>query len=64
MFTGIVTAVGIVSSLTTDDDRMAITIDAPFADLQEGESVAVNGACLTVTRVLEAGFSVDAIMSG
>ena len=49
MFTGIVTAVGSLlnrSSTSSDDERIRITV--PYKDLILGESVAINGVCLTV----------------
>jgi riboflavin synthase len=50
MFTGLIEALGHVGSVTTTAAGMQITVDAPMAsELQLGESVAVNGVCLTVT---------------
>jgi riboflavin synthase len=52
MFTGLVEAVGIVRSQTPRPPGMRLTLVAPadFVDqAQLGESVAVNGCCLTVT---------------
>ena len=50
MFTGLIEAVGRVAGVTTSPDGMRITIAVPMAgELQPGESVAVNGVCLTVT---------------
>ena len=49
MFTGLVEALGTVQTLTPDGAGRFLTVAAPFAaDLTLGESVAVNGACLTV----------------
>jgi riboflavin synthase len=63
MFTGIVSAVGTVKA-TGNGKREAgfsLTIRAPFKGLKQGESVAVNGACLTVERVGKSGFTVHVI---
>ena len=69
MFTGIVTAVGRVASVapnggrgTGDEGRgLALTIRAPYRGVKQGESIAVNGACLTVERVVRGGFAVQVV---
>jgi riboflavin synthase len=48
MFTGIVTAVGTVRLAKRNADGFELTIASPYSDLAVGESVAVDGACLTV----------------
>lgn len=49
MFTGLVEAVGTVLSLDMDGEQGRLSLDCPFAqELELGESVAVNGCCLTV----------------
>jgi len=49
MFTGLVEAVGIVRGLEPRGGQARLTIDVPFArELALGDSVAVNGCCLTV----------------
>ena len=53
MFTGIIIAKGRVSSLTQKDGDMELEIDAAALDASRmalGDSVSVQGACLTVTR--------------
>jgi riboflavin synthase len=40
---------------------MVLTIRAAYKGLKRGESVAVNGACLTVERVVKGGFLVHAV---
>ena len=50
MFTGIVTARGSVTAVEAGADRLKLTIAAPYDDLSLGESIAVNGACLTVVE--------------
>ena len=60
MFTGLIEAIGRVSALERRGDSLTVTIDAPFAgELKEGDSVAVNGACLTATRVYPRSFTAD-----
>ena len=67
MFTGIVSAVGRVTRATrqtengTRETGLALTIQAPFKGVKRGESIAVNGACLTVERVVKGGFSVHVV---
>ncbi len=63
MFTGIVTAQGRLAAVVGDGERLALKVEAPFADLEVGESVAVQGACLTVTEVDGGGFTVEAIVT-
>src|SRR5467141_3541469 len=67
MFTGIVSAVGRVAKATreagngTRETGLTLTFRAPYKGLKKGESVAVNGACLTVERVVKGGFQVHVI---
>src|SRR2546425_12597511 len=73
MFTGIVTAVGRVSAVARNGGKgrgrgngegvngLLLTIRAPYKGLKPGESIAVNGACLTVERVVRGGFTVHAV---
>jgi len=53
MFTGLIESVGRVASLTrTDAGGLTVRIESPIApELQVGDSVAVNGVCLTVTQI-------------
>src|SRR2546423_918159 len=61
MFTGIVDSVGRVDSVTANNGA-ELRIKAPqYRGLKKGESVAVNGACLTVERVVKGGFTVHAV---
>jgi len=60
MFTGIVTAVGRVGAVARNGG-LTLTIRAPYKGLKRGESVAVNGACLTVERVVAGGFTVHVV---
>jgi riboflavin synthase len=48
MFTGIIEAVGTVRAIGRRDGGLEISITHPWTDIQLGESIAVNGACLTV----------------
>ncbi len=59
MFTGIIKALGTVTRVAVTSDGAHLEIAAPdFADtLGAGESVAVNGACLTVAALASPAFS-------
>ncbi|MBO69077.1 MAG: riboflavin synthase [Acidiferrobacteraceae bacterium] len=62
MFTGIVEAQGIISNriMHTDDVSLEVELIDPIVDYAEpGDSVAVNGACLTVTSVNGSRVSFD-----
>ncbi len=66
MFTGIVAAVGTISSVTPLegglDAGVRLDIDAggmPLADVALGDSIAINGACMTVVARSSTAFSVD-----
>ncbi len=56
MFTGIVTAVGRVREAAPAGGGLELTVDCPYADVTPGESIAVDGACLTVERAVAGGF--------
>src|SRR5688572_29706282 len=60
MFTGIVEEVGAVATLEGSDAGTRISIAAALAgDLREGDSVAVEGVCLTAAAVRADGFDAD-----
>ena len=56
MFTGIVTAVGTLRRVDRGAEGLELTIACPYTDLQPGESIAVDGACLTVQGLAPGGF--------
>ena len=60
MFTGIVERVGRIASVA-QNNGVELRVTALFKGLRKGESVAVNGACLTVERVMKGGFTVHAV---
>ena len=53
MFTGIVEAVGEIKGLKGTDNGISLQISIPyiFDDIKIGDSIAVNGACLTVKTI-------------
>src|SRR5262249_23634381 len=61
MFTGIVEELGEVVSIERFDGAARITVRGPrvTADARPGDSIAVNGTCLTVTGLSDAGFTAD-----
>jgi len=64
MFTGIVAAVGQIKKIEPFDDNggVRLQIDSgglPMDDVAIGDSIAINGACMTVTQKNAQGFSVD-----
>jgi len=63
MFTGIVETVGVIEKIEPGDDLTRLVIDAEsIADgVKLGDSVAVNGGCLTVTSLLDGRFTFEAI---
>ncbi len=60
MFTGIVEEVGTVRSLDIESPQDGLTIRARrvLSDAKLGDSIAVNGTCLTVTRLTDDQFTV------
>ena len=60
MFTGIVREIGAVRAIETTGAGSRLTVAASFAgELGEGDSVAVEGACLTASGIGGGGFSAD-----
>lgn len=63
MFTGIVEELGTVSIISQSGEAMRLTITANtiLSDVRSGDSIAVNGICLTVTSFTASSFTVDAM---
>ena len=63
MFTGIVESVGIVEAIEPGDDLTRLVVGAAsIADgVKPGDSVAVNGGCLTVTSIRDGHFAFEAV---
>ena len=60
MFTGIVKELGRVEAVDSSEDGARLRIGAGLAsEVSEGDSVAVNGACLTATSVSDGAFEAD-----
>ncbi len=62
MFTGLIEDLGELSELESNELGARLTIRSVLASqLREGDSVAVNGVCLTATEVGAESFSADAM---
>jgi riboflavin synthase len=62
MFTGLIADIGSVSELRRDDAGASLRIDTRLGErLVEGDSIAVNGVCLTASEVRDGGFTADAM---
>jgi riboflavin synthase len=62
MFTGIITAVGKIKSATPVGDGLHLQIEAPanyLDDVALGDSIAIQGACMTATHIESNTFSLD-----
>jgi riboflavin synthase len=63
LFTGIIEAVGTLAALEPRGSQVGVVIDAPavIAGVRIGDSIAVNGTCLTVTKIDAGRLSFDAV---
>ena len=62
MFTGIIKAKGSIGAIEKrgGDVRLRVTTpDLPWSEYEIGDSIAVNGVCLTAVRLLDNGFDTD-----
>ena len=62
MFTGIIQAKGSIAEMQPKGGDMALVINTGKLDLSDvalGDSIAVNGVCLTAIALLESGFTAD-----
>jgi riboflavin synthase len=64
MFTGLVTELGKVVDISRGESSAIFTIAAPAstAELSIGDSIAVNGVCLTATTIKEGAFTADVMV--
>jgi len=60
MFTGIVDAVGRINAVRVNNG-VELRVKASYKGVKKGESIAVNGACLTVAKVVKGAFTVHAV---
>ncbi len=62
MFTGIIETVAEIGALKAEGTNLTFTLQTPLAaELKTDQSVAHNGACLTVTEAWATGYTVTAI---
>ena len=61
MFTGLVTDVGTIEAVQEGGAGRELRVRSAYAALEDGESIALNGACLTVREHGEGRFSVAAV---
>jgi riboflavin synthase len=62
MFTGIITAVGQIKSAQAKGDGLQLTIEVPSGYLDDvalGDSIAIQGACMTATQLSGNTFTLD-----
>lgn len=61
MFTGIIEEIGMIEQIKQSGDAIVMTIQSNklLHDVQLGDSIAVNGVCLTVTSFDKSRFTVD-----
>lgn len=63
MFTGLVEEIGTVENLERLDDAVRLTVRGPkvTSDAAPGDSIAVDGVCLTVVGSVDGAFTADAM---
>lgn len=63
MFTGIIEEIGKIDSITRKGNSLSLRIKAEkiMSDISIGDSIAVNGICLTVTEFTRDGFCLDSM---
>ena len=62
MFTGLVLGVGRIASMERSESGARIVIETPLvAELHTGDSIAVNGVCLSATSLHDGSFLADAM---
>ena len=62
MFTGIITAVGKITSANAKGDGLHLRVEVPegyLDDVSLGDSIAIEGACMTATQIEANAFSLD-----
>jgi riboflavin synthase len=64
MFTGLIAELGVVTAVNKGESSAVFTIDAPqlISEIALGDSVAVNGVCLTATSITGTTFTADVMV--
>jgi riboflavin synthase len=63
VFTGLISHIGEVVDVASMDAGRVLTVTAPWTDVVDGESIAMDGVCLTVTNIRPGQFSVAAVQT-
>ncbi len=63
MFTGLITDLGTIDRVSDTAAGREFRVQTAFRDLTEGESIALNGACLTVRQRGDGWFTVAAVVT-
>jgi riboflavin synthase len=62
MFTGLVVGKGVIDAVERSERGSRVTVATPLAtEMSEGDSVAVNGVCLTASEIIDTGFVAEAM---
>ena len=64
MFTGLIAELGEVTAITRGETSAVFTVNSPvlISEIKLGDSVAVNGVCLTATSLSSTGFTADVMV--
>jgi len=64
MFTGLIAELGSVTAITRGETSAVFSINSPalISEIKLGDSVAVNGVCLTATSISSTGFTADVMV--
>ena len=64
MFTGLITELGSIAAIEKNETSAVFTIKAPrlISEITVGDSVAVNGVCLTATSISSTTFTADVML--
>jgi riboflavin synthase len=64
MFTGLIAELGVVTAINKGESSAVFTVDAPqlINEISLGDSVAVNGVCLTATSINGTTFTADVMV--
>ena len=64
MFTGLIAELGVVTAIAKGESSAVFTINAPqlIGEINLGDSVAVNGVCLTATSISGTAFTADVMV--
>jgi riboflavin synthase len=63
MFTGLVDDIGVIEQVSATEAGREIRVRCTYSDLSHGESIAVDGACLTVREHGDGWFSAAAVVT-